>query len=207
MISDRRLISVISKTDKAGTLRSDSLAVNRSAKHRLGERRDRTLLLDDRERENSDGTENNNPDANKRVSVHGRKKQVRPMYAARVLGDLKLVKDNSSSRGIKSEVNDSMGKQASDTDIRISRKRKKRLESPGKIKSLDKSKSVQKSKKKDNYESDVSSDEMYKKKKKKKDNTACKDIEKSDSSFPLSSADYVPSQTRKLKSKKKKKGL
>merc|ERR1712142_1342756 len=95
--------------------------------------------------------------------------------------------DNSSSRGIKSEVNDSMGKQASDTDIRISRKRKKRLESPGKIKSLDKSKSVQKSK--------------------KKDNTACKDIEKSDSSFPLSSADYVPSQTRKLKSKKKKKGL
>jgi len=108
--SPDRLISVISRTDKAGTLRSDTLAGTTSAKQRLGERRgDRGhLLREDRERELSD--DENHNDSRRKIASSTREKTGNQTYAARVLGDLKLVKENRDARGSRSEVNEDMKK-------------------------------------------------------------------------------------------------
>lgn len=93
---DERLISVISKTDKAGTLRSDTVVRKRSAKLRLGNKSKShsSLLSDDVERQNSD--ENDNPDYRRKSLDSKSKRSTKPMLAARVLGDLRLVKDNGN---------------------------------------------------------------------------------------------------------------
>merc|ERR1712179_343426 len=138
--SPDRLISVISRTDKAGTLRSDTLAGNTSAKHR------------EREREVSD--DENYHEAKRKIAGSRREKSGKQTYAARVLGDLKLVKENRDLKGVKSEVTGDMKRRLGekvkqiteyneDDPKRLKIKRKGKSDSPVKSKSrkIEKSKS------------------------------------------------------------------
>lgn len=225
---DRRLISVISRTDQAGTLRSDTVAGNGSAKQRLGEKRDRqhaNLLYDDRERQLSDDNENYPSDTRKKIGVARKEKGGKQTYAARVLGDLKLVKENRDLRGVKSEVSEGMRKRlgsrvkqdnenSEDEEKNVKMKRKIRSDSPvkQKIRKVEKtrSKASKKSTKRSvEVDTEGSSDEDKFKNLKitKAANTSSdfdKSFDKSESSALHSSKDYAPIKNRKIKLKKKK---
>jgi len=219
--SPDRLISVISRTDKAGTLRSDTLAGNTSAKHRLGERREHhmNLLREDREREVSD--DENYHEAKRKIASLRREKANKQTYAARVLGDLKLVKENRDLKGMKSEVTGDMKqrlgekvKQINDYNEedakRITTKRKGKPDSPVKSKSrkVEKSKSSKSDKKSSKRSVEVddesSDDKNYRNLKITKSANMSSDLNKSDSNMQNSSKDYAPIKNRKIKLKKKK---
>merc|ERR1712179_788029 len=221
--SPDRLISVISRTDKAGTLRSDTLAGNTSAKHRLGERREHhvNLLRDDREREVSD--DENYHEAKRKIAGSRREKSGKQTYAARVLGDLKLVKENRDLKGVKSEVTGDMKRRLGekvkqiteyneDDPKRLKIKRKGRSDSPVKSKSrkIEKSKSSKSNKKSSKRSLEVddesSDDEKYKNLKNTKSAKTSPDLHKSGSKLNIhnSSKDYSPIKNRKIKLKKKK---
>jgi len=228
--SPDRLISVISRTDKAGTLRSDTLASTTSAKHRLGERRreqEANLLLD-REREVSDDNENH-PDARRKISGARRENAGKQTYAARVLGDLKLVKENRDLRDkdlrVKSEVSEDMRKRlggkvkyaitndnSEDDEKKMRMKRKMKVDSPVKSKSrrVEKPKALKSSKKSSKRSVEVddesSDEEKFKNLKITKAANTSSDLNKSESSALNSSKDYAPIKNRKIKLKKKKKG-
>jgi len=200
-----RLISVISRTDKAGTLRSDTLAGTTSAKQRLGERRgDRgNLLREDRERELSD--DENRNDSRRKIASSTREKTGKQTYAARVLGDLKLVKENRDARESRSEVSEGMKKRlegkakliidTSEDDVKKV-KIKRKLKSDSSIKS--KNRKVDKS----TVEVHESGSDSEQKNKTKSANTSS-DFNKSGCSA-FSSKDYAPIRNRKLKPKKSK---
>jgi len=221
--SPDRLISVISRTDKAGTLRSDTLAGNTSAKHRLGERREHhvNLLRDDREREREVSDDENYHESKRKIAGSRREKSGKQTYAARVLGDLKLVKENRDLKGVKSEVTGDMKRRLgekvkqiteyNEDDLkRLKIKRKGRSDSPVKSKSrkIEKSKSSKSNKKSSKRSLEVddeSSDEgKYKNLKNTKSAKTSSDPNKSESNIHNSSKDYSPIKNRKIKLKKKK---
>ena len=218
---------MISRTDQAGTLRSDTVAGNGSAKQRLGEKRDRrhaNLLHDDRERQLSDDNENDHFETRRKIGGARKEKGGKQTYAARVLGDLKLVKENRDLRGVKSEVSDGMRKRlgsrvkqdnnSEDEEKNVKMKRKIRSDSPvkQKIRKVEqiKSKSSKKSTKRSvEVDSDGSYDEDEFKNLKitKAANTSSdfdKSFDKSEPSALHSSKDYAPIKNRKIKLKKKK---
>merc|ERR1712096_26553 len=181
---DPRLISVISRTDKAGTLRSDTIAGQASAKQRLGGRRDRdrgqhaSLLLDDRERQLSDENENDHPDARRKLGAARKEKSGKQTYAARVLGDLKLVKENRDMRVVETDSEEESREElggkvkeskdySDDEEKRVISKGKRKLKSDSpvkqKVRKIEKSKSSKTSKKSAKrsveVDSDASSDE------------------------------------------------
>jgi len=221
---DRRLISVISRTDQAGTLRSDTIAGSGSAKQRLGEKRERgqaSLLLDDRERQLSDDHENGHYDARRKMVGARKEKSGKQTYAARVLGDLKLVKENRDLRGGKREVSEDVRKRlgsrvkqdrngSEEEEQRVRIKRKMRSESPSKqkIRKIEKSKSSKSAKKLSKRSVEVdnesSDDEEYRNLKITKAANTSSDFDKSELSALNSSKDYAPIKNRKIKLKKKK---
>jgi len=226
---DPRVISVMSRTDKAGTLRCDTISGQASARQRLGDRRrDRQgdLLHDDRERMLSDENENDHPDDRRKMVVARKKeKPGKQTYAARVLGDLKLVKENKDLR-VRSEVSGDLKKRlgskikeakeySDEEDRRVKVKRKIKSDPPVKSKArktekLTSARSSRKSSKRSvEVATEASSDEEKYKNLKitKSANTSsdfAKSFEKSESSAFHSSQDYAPIKNRKIKLKKKK---
>jgi len=176
----------------------------------------------------SDDNENH-PDAKRKISGARREKAGKQTYAARVLGDLKLVKENRDMRDkdlrVKSEVSEDMRKRlggkvkhavtndnSEDDEKKMRMKRRMKLDSPVKSKSrkVEKPKavkSIKKSSKRSVEVDDESSDEeKFKNLKITKAANTSSDLNKSESSALNSSKDYAPIRNRKIKLKKKKKG-